>query len=156
MSEQTKSAFLGDFGEYLVAWHLRSRYGVETIIYKGNGFDILCNDREGKLPLLLPTNQPAAISVKTRARGDNIDESVTADFQKTIEAAKAWNAIPYFAYVRICTKNGTIALFLLSVSKAQRYGKKFNVKKVGENSKIFEMNFKQYQDFWRDKDMLKA
>jgi hypothetical protein len=150
MSEQTKSKFLGDFGEILFAWHLRSKYGIDTAIYKGMGVDLLCRDTEGRL---LPKNELVAISVKTRARGKhNILESVTSDWTKTKEAATAWNAEPYFAYVRICADDGSITFFLLAVSEAEQLGKHFNVKLFEDYAKIFTMRFDPYSDFWRIKE----
>ena len=44
MSEQVKSKFLGDLGEYLLVWHLRSRYGVNASLAKTEGIDLLCRD----------------------------------------------------------------------------------------------------------------
>lgn len=149
MSEQTKTAFLGDFGEFLFAWHLRSKFGIETAIYKGRGFDLLCIDRAGNL---LPKDEHIAISVKSRARGKhNTDEDVTAHWDKIKEAANAWKAEPWFAYVRICAEKGEISFFLLPVSTAEKLGKHFNVRKFETYAKVFSMNFEPYSDFWRIK-----
>jgi hypothetical protein len=149
MSEQTKTAFLGDLGEFLFAWHLRSKYNIETAIYKGVGFDLLCIDKEGKL---LPKDKHVAISVKSRARGGhNINEAVTAHWDKIKEAARKWDAEPWFAYTRICADKGTVSFFLMPVSEAEKLGKHFNLKKSEEKAKIFTMNFEPYSDFWRVK-----
>ena len=145
MSEQHRTAFLGSLGENIVAWHLRSKYGIQTSIIKGKGIDLLCIDKEGKL---FPKNRHIAISVKTRARSKEKNSlSVTLDWSKINEFSNVWNALPYLAYVRICPENGCITLFLVKVSEAEQWGKLFNVTKAEaeENSKIlFEMKFEPF------------
>ena len=143
MSEQNRASFLGNLGENIVAWLLRSKYGIQTAIVKGKGIDLLCIDKEGNL---FPKNQHIAISVKTRARSEAKNlENVISDWSKINEASKVWHALPYFAYVRICPEKGCITLFLVEVSEVEQWGKTFNVTKAEESSKaIFQMNFSPY------------
>ena len=143
MSEQTRTAFLGNLGENIVAWLLRSKYGIQTSIVKSKGIDLLCVDSEGKL---FPKNEHVAISVKTRARSkDKTRESVTLNWANIKESSKRWDSLPYLAYVRICPENGCLTLFLVEVTEAEQWGKLFNVVKAEESSKaIFQMNFAPY------------
>jgi hypothetical protein len=144
MSEQIKSAFLGNFGEYLIAWYFRSKFGIETAIVKGKGIDLLCKDKEGRL---FSKDQLVAVSVKTRARSEaGIKDNVTVNWTKIKEASENWSAFPYFAYVRFCTEKGLITLFLVKVSDAEIRGKHYSVVKAEEEGDIeFEMRFEPYQ-----------
>ena len=146
MSEQGKSAFLGNFGETLFTWHLRSKFQINVAIVKGKGIDLLCIDNEGKL---FPKNQNIGISVKTRARKkEKVFESVTIDWEKIKDASRVWGATPYFAYIRIVPECGSITFFLFEVSKAELWGKQFSVVKAEKNTKaLFEMCFEPYQLF---------
>jgi hypothetical protein len=141
MSEQIRTIFLGNLGEYLVAWLLRSKYGIQTSIVKGKGIDILCVDKESKV---FPKNEHIAISVKTRARNkENERDPVTLNWDEIKEGAKSWNALPYIAYVRICSEKGYIEVFLVEVSEAEKWGKQFNVPKAAPNL-LFKMDFTPY------------
>ena len=145
MKEQVRTKFLGDFGEYLLAWHLRSKYGINARLVKGEGIDLLCRDEDG---VLFPKGQYVAISVKTRERReDRIHESVNADWDKIEKASERWGAKPYFAYIRIAPESGLITFFLLPVSEARTYGKNFNVKKTELEllNILFEMKFNGYR-----------
>ncbi|MEM3716518.1 MAG: hypothetical protein QW145_05095 [Candidatus Bathyarchaeia archaeon] len=144
MSEQTRTKLLGDFGEYLLAWLLRSRFGVNLSLVKTEGVDLLCVDKDGAL---FPKNENIAISVRTRERTkERVLDNVNADWSKIEDAAERWNAKPYFAYVRITPENGEIKVFLLPVTKAKTYGRNFNVKKaeLDPSNILFEMKFEQY------------
>lgn len=143
MSEQGKPIFLGNFGEILLTWHLRSKFKINVAIVKGKGIDLLCKDNEG---MLLPKNQNIGISVKTRARKkENNLESVNIEWEKIKSACSSWGAIPYFSYIRIVPEYGTITFYLLEVSKAEQWGKQFHVTKAEKSIKpLFEMKFDQY------------
>ncbi|MEM3479190.1 MAG: hypothetical protein QW702_02265 [Candidatus Bathyarchaeia archaeon] len=104
MSEQTRTKLLGDFGEYLLAWFLRSRFGVNLSLVKTEGVDLLCVDKDGAL---FPKDRNIAISVRTRERiKERVLDNVNADWSKIEGAAERWNAEPYFAYVRITPRMG--------------------------------------------------
>lgn len=151
MSEQIKSKFLGDFGEYLLTWHLRSKFGINASLVKGQGIDLLCRDEEGRK---FPKGRLIAISVKTRERRkDTIRDYVNVDWNKVEINSDRWKALPYFAYVRIVPETGCITFFLLPVSKASKYSKNFSVAKAEKDPSnvIFEMQFEGYPrlDDWR-------
>ena len=144
MSEQTRSKLLGDFGEYLLAWFLRSKFAIETSLVKSEGIDILCRDNKG---VLLPEKAIVAISVRTRERNDsNSRKPVDADWSAMEKASDAWGAIAYFAHVLVYPKDGSITLFLLPVSKARSYGKEFSVVKAEKESSniILKSKFEPY------------
>ena len=144
MSEQIKTKFLGDFGEYLLTWHLRSKFGINASVVKGEGIDLLCIDKDG---ILFPKGRHIAISIKTRERRkDLIKEYVNVDWDKIETASKTWEAEPYFAYIRIVPDKGLITFFLLPVCKARTYAKNFSVRTAEKDPSniIFEMQFERY------------
>ena len=144
MSEQFRTQFLGDFGEYLLTWDLRSKYGINVSLVKIEGIDLLCRDEEG---ILFPKGEYVAISVKTRERRkDRIKESVTVNWDKIEKASLKWDAKPYISYIRIVAEGGIITFFLVPLSRARTYGKNFSVNRAEKEAKdmIFEMNFKGY------------
>jgi len=144
MSEQIHSIFLGDFGEYLLTWHLRSKYGVIASPMKTQGIDLLCRDETGKL---FPAGRYIAISIKTRERKkQRARDYVNVDWEKIKEASKRWDALPYYAYIRIIPELGTISFYLLAVGKAETYSKNFNVRKAESDptNLLFEMSFNPY------------
>lgn len=144
MSEQIKSKFLGDFGEYLLTWHLRSKFGINVGLVKGEGIDLLCRDEEGAL---FPKGELIAISVKTRERRkDKVRDTVDANWDKIERASDRWKAKPYFAFIRITPEEGDITFFLLPVPKARGYGIEFSVAKAEkEPSNVrFKMQFEGY------------
>lgn len=144
MSEQVRTKFLGDFGEYLLTWHLRSKYGINASLVKGEGIDLLSRDEEGAL---FPKGEYIAISVKTRERRkDTTRDYVNVDWDKIEKASERWKAKPYFAYIRIVPESGLITFFLLSVSKARSYSKNFSVTKAEQEPSniLFKMEFKGY------------
>jgi len=146
MNEQVKRIFLGDFGEILLTWHLRSKFGINVSLVKSKGIDLLCRDEKG---VVFPRGKLIAISVKTRERNRNgIRSSVNEKWDKIEEASKKWKAIPYFAYVRIAPENGLVTIFLLSVSKARHYktNSGFSVAKTEKepSNALFEMKFNSY------------
>ena len=151
MNEQIKSKFLGDIGEYLLTWHLRSKFGVNASLIKSEGIDLLCRDEEGTI---FPKGELIAISVKTRERRKDLaSKYVNSDWEKIERASGNWKAKPYFAYVRIVPENGHITLFLLPVSKARSYSKNFSVAKAEKDKSnvLFKMQFENYQRLknWR-------
>ena len=144
MSEQVRTKFLGDLGEYLLTWHLRSKFGINVSLVKAEGIDLLCRDEKG---VLFPKGKYVAVSVRTRERRkDKISESVIVDWNRIEKASERWGAEPYFAYVRIVPEKGRITFFLLPVSKARTYGKNFNVRKAEQepSNVLFEMEFRPY------------
>jgi len=151
MKEQVRKIFLGDFGEYLLTFFLRSKYGIEVALVKSEGIDLLCIDNEGRL---LPKRKLVAISVKTRERKKNINESVNQKWEALEEASKKWNAEPYFAYVRIAPIYGKIDIFLLPLDKAKKYSSKnFNVNKAEKDKDncVFKLSSDSYMpvEGWR-------
>lgn len=149
MSEQIKSKFLGDFGEYLLTWHLRSKFGITASLVKTEGIDLLYRDEEGKVFPEGKKGKVIAVSIKTRERRKDLARKyVNVDWDKIDEASKRWDAIPYFAYVRIVPDNGRITFFLLPVDIARKYSQNFSVAKA-ENDKesnvLFEMQFTGYE-----------
>lgn len=145
MSEQTRTKLLGDFGEYMITWYLRSRYGVDANIVKSEGIDILAT---GNAKPFFDNESIVAISVKTRERGiKNFKESVIVDWDKILEKARKWNAIPFIAYLRIAPDKGMITCYLTSVKKARTYskGNVFNVNNADKNNILFEMNLDPYK-----------
>ncbi len=156
MSEQFKSKFLGDLGEYLLTWHLRSKFGINASLVKGEGIDLLCRDEKGTI---FPKGEYIAISIKTRERRkDTISDYVNVDWNKIEKASKRWRAKPYFAYIRIVPEIGLITFFLLPVSKARKYSKNFSVRKAKQEPSniLFEMEFKGYPRLrdWRSINQL--
>jgi len=144
MSEQVRTKFLGDLGEYLLTWHLRSKFGINVSLVKVEGIDLLCRDEKG---VLFPKGEYVAVSVRTRERSkDKTRESVNVDWDRIERASERWDAKPYFAYIRIVPENGEITFFLLPVSKARTYGKNFNVRKAeyDPSNILFKMVFKPY------------
>lgn len=153
MTEQVRTKFLGDFGEYLLTWYLRSRFGINVGVVKGEGIDLLCSDEQGRSKRF-PKGKLIAISVKTRERRKDLARKyVNVDWGKIEKTSKKWKAKPYFAYIRIVPEIGQIRFFLLSVSKAKNYSKNFSVAKAEkEDSNIlFTMNFDSYPrlEDWR-------
>ncbi|MBS7611725.1 hypothetical protein KEJ27_05900 [Candidatus Bathyarchaeota archaeon] len=151
MDEQVRTKFLGDLGKYLLTWHLRSKFGINVSLVKVEGIDLLCRDEEG---VLFPKGMYMAIGVRTRERvKDKADETVKVDWDKIEEASKKWNAIPYFAYIRIAPENGDATFFLFPISKAKTYGKKFNMRMVaqGLSNILFKIMFEPYPQLrdWR-------
>ncbi|MEM2960341.1 MAG: hypothetical protein QXU67_01910 [Candidatus Bathyarchaeia archaeon] len=66
----------------------------------------------------------AAIDVDTHERTkDKVLDYVKMDWNKIEEAAKNWDAEPYFAYIRIVPENREITFFLLPVSKGGNMAK---------------------------------
>ncbi|MGA3061310.1 MAG: hypothetical protein ABSD92_13225 [Candidatus Bathyarchaeia archaeon] len=147
MSEQIKNTFLGDLGEQLLIWHLRSKYKINVAIVKGKGIDLLCKDTEGKL--FSEKNQNIGISVKTRCRKkEKTSDTIIVEWQSTKNACSQWEAVPYVSYVRVIPESGTITVFLLKLSEAEKWGKRFNVRKAEENNtKLFEMKFEPYDRY---------
>lgn len=145
MSEQIKSKLLGDFGEYLLTWHLRSKYGISASLVKTEGIDLLCRDEREDV---FPKGELVAVSVKTRERRKDLARTyVNVDWDKIERAARdRWNAKPYFAYVRIVPKNGCITVFLIPVPKAKEYSKNFSVAKAEKDKTniLFRMQFDSY------------
>lgn len=147
MSEQTRTKLLGDFGEYVVAWYLRSRYGVDAHIVKSEGIDILAT---GNAKPFFDNRAIVAISVKTRQRSSKgFKESVNADWNKIRKKARKWNAVPFIAYLRIAPDKGKITCYLTPVEKAITYSKGdvFNVNRAEKDrgNILFEMNFVPYR-----------
>ena len=145
MSEQTRTKLLGDFGEYMIAWYLRSRFGVDANIVKSEGIDILAT---GNAKPFFDNKSIVAISVKTRERGiKNFKESVNVEWEKVLDKARKWNAIPFIAYLRIAPEKGKITCYLTSVEKARKYskGNVFNQNHADRNDILFEMNLEPYQ-----------
>lgn len=147
MSEQTRTKLLGDLGEYLVAWYLRSRYNLEVSLSKSEGIDILVSDSEGRF---FDSRDIAAINVKTRERNSkNFDDSVNIEWDKLEEKARRWKATPFIAYVRIAPDVGKITCYLTSLTKARKYskGNNFNVRRADKDQGniLFTMNFPSYR-----------
>jgi len=154
MSEQVRTTFLGDFGEYLLAWYLRSRFGINVSLVKGKGIDLLCRDEKG---VLFPKGEYVAVGVRTRERRkDKIHETVNVKWDKIEKASEKWGAKPYLAYIRIVPENGDITFFLLPLSKARTYGKNFNVGKAEHEPSniLFKMEFEPFKRLpgWEEPD----
>ena len=145
MSEQVRTKFLGDFGEYLLTWYLRSRFGITVGLVKQEGIDLICFDERGRL---FPKGSTTVIAVRTRERREyNFYNYVNVKWEKIEEASRRWmSAEPYFAYVRIAPEKGLITCFLQAVSKAKTYGKYYYPKKAEPDSSsiLFEMKFNEY------------
>lgn len=144
MGEQVKSKFLGDLGEYLLTWHLRSKYGVNAGLAKSEGIDLLCRDEKGAV---FPEGELIAVSIKTRERRKNtIRDYVNVDWGKIEKASRRWKAKPWFAFLRITPEEGNITYFLLPVSKAKNYSKNFSVAKAEKDKSnvLFNMKFDSY------------
>lgn len=146
MSEQTRTKLLGDLGEYVVAWYLRSKYCVDANIIKAEGIDILAT---GSAKPFFDNSSIVAISVKTRERTDKgFKESVKIDWKKLREKARKWKAVPFIAYLRIVPEMGKITCYLVSFEKAMTYskGNTFNVNHAEKDATniLFEMNFFPY------------
>ena len=153
MSEQIKSKFLGDFGEYLLTWHLRSKFGITASLVKTEGIDLLCRDEEGKVFPEGKKGKLIAVSIKTRERRKDLAHKyVNVAWDKIKKASDKWKAEPYFAYVRIVPDKGCITFFLLPFDTAKN-SKNFSVVKAEkEKSKDFPfyMRFRDYKrrDNW--------
>ncbi|MCP8313506.1 MAG: hypothetical protein H3Z53_03925 [archaeon] len=144
MTEQIRTKFLGDLGEYLLTWYLRSKFGINVSLVKAEGIDLLCLDQGGHF---FPKGEHVAISVKTRERKERFfHSSVKSGMDKVVEASKRWKARPYFAYVRITPEKGLITCFLQPIPEAMTHYKSYNPKKAERDRSniLFEMKFNDF------------
>jgi len=144
------SKITGNFAENLILYWL-SKYNFECANVNHTGIDIIAKNPR--------TKELMGISVKSRSRKKGMEGGYLGisndNFDKIKKACKAFNCVPYFAFV--IDERGKIYCFILSMEKLLKIfprGKKIVAWKMGEKYlkkyyedpeiKVFDFKYKTH------------